>query len=132
MAVHGIIRSNLDFKEQAMKLPLREQAGVVIAAASGRIDHASADAFNTALEPLLKDCVGAGKPLVLDFSGVEYISSVGLRALMMASRQAKGQKGVFAIAGMQPMVQEVFTISRFSLIMPCYMNVDAACKVLGS
>lgn len=115
-----------------MNLPLREQAGVVVAAASGRIDHASADAFNKALEPLLKDCVGGGKPLVLDFSGVEYISSVGLRALMLASRQAKGQQGSFAIAGMQPLVQEVFTISRFNLIMPCYINVDAACKVLGS
>lgn len=115
-----------------MKLPLREQAGVVIAAASGRIDHASADAFNNALAALLKDCATDGKPLLLDFSGVEYISSVGLRALMMASRQAKGQKGILAIAGMQPLVQEVFTISRFSLIMPCYLNVDAACKVLGA
>lgn len=115
-----------------MNLPLREQAGVVIAAASGRIDHASADAFNLALEPLIKTCIAGSKPLVLDFSGVDYISSVGLRVLMMASRQAKGQKGVFAIAGMQPMVHEVFTISRFNLIMPCYLSVDAACQVLGS
>jgi len=115
-----------------MNLPLRESAGVVVATVSGRIDHASADAFNTALVPLLKECVGGGKPLVLDFSAVEYISSVGLRSLMLASRQAKGQGGIFAIAGMQAMVQEVFAISRFSLIMPCYVSVNAACKVLGS
>lgn len=115
-----------------MNLPLHENAGILVAAVSGRIDHANADAFNRALEPLLKDCVVGGKPLLLDFSQVEYISSVGLRSLMMASRQAKGQKGVFAIAGMQPLVQEVFTISRFSLIMPCYISVAAACEVLGS
>lgn len=115
-----------------MILPLHESAGVVIANISGRIDHASAEAFNVALAPLLQNCTGGAKPLVLDFSGVDYISSVGLRSLMLASRQAKAQKGAFAIAGMQPSVQEVFTISRFSLIMPCYTSVAAACKVLGS
>jgi len=130
--VRGIIHPDFAYEEKIMNLPLRENAGVVVAAVSGRIDHASADAFNVALAPLLKDCVGGNKPVVLDFSGVEYISSVGLRSLMLASRQAKSQKGIFAIAGMQPLVQEVFAISRFSLIMPCYVSVDAACKVLGS
>ena len=51
---------------------------------------------------------------------------------MMASRRAKAQKGVFAIAALQPMVQEVFAISRFNLIVPCYVSVETACKVLGS
>jgi anti-sigma B factor antagonist/stage II sporulation protein AA (anti-sigma F factor antagonist) len=131
-AVRGIIHPDIEYEEQVMNLPLRESAGVLIATVSGRIDHASANAFNSALEPLLKNCVGGAKPLILDFSGVEYISSVGLRSLMLASRQAKSQKGAFAIAGMQPSVQEVFTISRFSLIMPCYTSIEAACKVLGS
>ena len=110
-----------------MNLPLRENAGVVVAAVSGRIDHASADAFNVALAPLLKDCVGGNKPVVLDFSGVEYISSVGLRSLMLASLHPS-QTELSCIT----LVQEVFAISRFSLIMPCYVSVDAACKVLGS
>ena len=39
---------------------------------------------------------------------------------------------VFAIAALQPMVQEVFAISRFNLIVPCYVSVDTACKVLGT
>jgi hypothetical protein len=40
--------------------------------------------------------------------------------------------GTFAIAALQPLVQEVFAISRFNLIVPCYLSVDAACKVLGA
>jgi len=115
-----------------MNLPLRAQSGVTIASVSGRIDHASADAFAAALEPLLADCRPGMAPLVLDFAGVDYISSVGLRALMIASRKAKAQQGVLAIAAMQPMVQEVFAIARFNLVMPCYVNIDAACKVLGA
>jgi anti-sigma B factor antagonist/stage II sporulation protein AA (anti-sigma F factor antagonist) len=71
-------------------------------------------------------------PILLDFSGVDYISSAGLRVLMMASRRSKAQKGTFAIAAMQPMVQEVFAISRFNLIVPCYASVESASKVIGS
>jgi anti-sigma B factor antagonist/stage II sporulation protein AA (anti-sigma F factor antagonist) len=51
---------------------------------------------------------------------------------MMASRRSKAQKGTFAIAAMQPMVQEVFAISRFNLIVPCYASVESASKVIGS
>lgn len=101
-----------------MNLPTREQSGVVVASVSGRIDHTSSEAFEKSLQPLMAAC-SAGRPaLLLDFSAVEYISSAGLRVLMAASRQAKGQKGVFAI-------------SRFNLIVPCYASVDSACKVIG-
>lgn len=114
-----------------MNLPTREQSGVVVASVSGRIDHTSSEAFEKSLLPLLAACGVGHPPLLLDFSGVDYISSAGLRVLMAASRQAKGQKGVFAIAALQPLVQEVFAISRFNLIVPCYASVDSACKVIG-
>ena len=115
-----------------MHLPTREQSGVLIVSVSGRIDHIASEEFTKALDPLLANCVPGQPPLLLDFSGVGYISSAGLRVLMIASRRAKGQRGVFAIAALQPLVQEVFAISRFNLIMPCYVSLDAACKVLGA
>ena len=114
-----------------MNLPTREQSGVVVASVSGRIDHTSSEAFEKSLQPLMAACSAGHPALLLDFSAVEYISSAGLRVLMAASRQAKGQKGVFAIAALQPLVQEVFAISRFNLIVPCYASVDSACKVIG-
>ncbi len=114
-----------------MQLPTREQAGVLVVSVSGRIDHAISEEFTRALEPLLNNCCQGNPALLLDFSGVAYISSAGLRVLMMASRQAKAQRGSFAIAALTPLVQEVFTISRFNLIVPCYTTVEAACKVLG-
>ena len=115
-----------------MTLPTREQAGVLIVSVGGRIDHTASEEFTKALDPLLDRCTRGAAPLLLDFSGVEYISSAGLRVLMMASRRAKGQQGVFAIAALQAMVQEVFAITRFNLIVPCYASVESACKVLGS
>ena len=115
-----------------MNLPTREQAGVLIVSVSGRIDHNASEEFTKTLDPLLDRCTQGCPALLLDFSGVDYISSAGLRVLMMASRRAKAQKGIFAIAALQPMVQEVFAISRFNLIVPCYVSVDAACKVIGA
>ena len=43
-----------------------------------------------------------------------------------------GQRLDRALAALTPLVQEVFTISRFNLIVPCYATVDAACEVLGT
>lgn len=114
-----------------MQLTPREQSGVLVVSVSGRIDHASSEEFTRLLEPLLINCRQGQPALLLDFSGVAYISSAGLRVLMMASRQSKAQQGSFAIAALTPLVQEVFTISRFNLIVPCYTSVDTACKVLG-
>ena len=115
-----------------MKLSTREQSGILIASASGRIDHISSEAFGTLLEPLIKDCLPGKPALLLDFSDVDYISSAGLRVLMMTSRRVKAQQGVFAIAALQPLVQEVFAISRFNLIIPCYISIEAAAKVLAA
>ncbi len=112
--------------------PAREQAGVLIVSVNGRIDHTTSEEFAVALDPLLDRCTRGFAPLLLDFSGVDYISSAGLRVLMMASRRSKAQKGSFAIAGLQPMVQEVFAISRFNLIVSCYASVDSACKAIVS
>ncbi|WP_415036141.1 STAS domain-containing protein [Azonexus sp.] len=115
-----------------MKLPVSEQKGARVAQVTGRIDHALTEEFTQALKPLLDSCTAGQSALVLDFSGVVYISSAGLRVLMLAARQAKAQRGHFALAALTPLVQEVFTISRFNLIVPCYATVEAACEVLGT
>jgi len=112
-----------------MNLNSTRQGNYLILAPQGRIDHASATDFSIALEPHLAECKAGGISLVLDFGGVEYISSVGLRALMLAARQVKAQNGQIAIAALTPMVKEVFEISRFNLVYKVYDNVDAAVAV---
>jgi anti-sigma B factor antagonist len=63
-------------------------------------------------------------------SGVDYISSVGLRALMVAAKQVKTQGGRIAVAALTPMVREVFQISRFHLVFSLFDEVDAAAQSL--
>ena len=111
-------------------LPVRIVSGVTVVSPQGRIDHTGAPRLSAALEPILKGCKAGGPPLLLDLSGVDYISSMGLRVLVVASRTASGQGGKFGVAALQPLVQEVFSIARLNLMMPCYVEVVAGCAQL--
>jgi anti-anti-sigma factor len=92
----------------------------------GRLDHAQAKAFEAALAPHLTDCSKGGTPLVLDFSQVVYISSVGLRVLLLAAKQAKAQQGKIVVAALTPIVTEVFQVSHFNLVLQVFPDVAAA------
>lgn len=106
--------------------------GVKVLAPSGRIDHTSADSFQAALEPHLAQCRDDEPPLVIDMSAVDYISSVGLRVLMVAAKQVKAQNGCIVIAALTPMVKEVFEISRFNLVFDLFDSVSAAARTHGT
>lgn len=114
-----------------MELVEYMQEAAKVVKVDGRIDQASANTFQEMLAPWLNNCKKGDVPLVLDFSGVEYISSVGLRVLMLAAKQVKSQQGKFAIATLTPVVAEVFQVSRFNLVVPLHASVDAAVAALS-
>ena len=95
----------------------------LVVAVSGRIDLSNADALRDILSPALAKARAA---LVLDFSGVDYISSAGLRAVMIVFKAGKAEGKAFSIAALQPLVQEIFTISRFNLVFPLFATVRDA------
>src|SRR5262245_63980561 len=92
----------------------------------GRVDNSTTDALKAALDTHLPACRKGGDRLVLDFSKVDYISSVGLRVLMLAAKKAREQEGSIVVAGLQPVVREIFEISRFNLVFQCYGTVREA------
>jgi anti-anti-sigma factor len=92
----------------------------------GRIDHASAAELEAALTPLLDDAARRRGTLVLDFSGVDYISSVGLRVLMLAARQMRTAQARIGVAALQSVVAEIFTISRFDKVLPVRATLEQA------
>ena len=105
--------------------------GVKVVTPAGRIDHASADEFQAALEPHLAECRENGPALVVDMGKVDYISSVGLRVLMVAAKQVKSQNGCIAVAALTPLVKEVFEISRFNLVFDVFDSVATAARTHG-
>jgi anti-anti-sigma factor len=109
-----------------MDLSPRRFADTVVLHPADRIDHATAETFQSALATHLARCADGEDRLVLDLSGVEYIASVGLRALMLAAKHAKARRGTFVVAGMQPVVQEILEISRFTMILLTFASVREA------
>ena len=99
-----------------MELSPRRLADTLVLKPAGRIDHSNADAFQTKLAPVLARCATGQDRLVLDLSDVDYISSAGLRVLMLAAKQAKAQGGTIVISGLRPLVAEIFDISRFTMV----------------
>ena len=105
---------------------------VLVVAVHGRLDHAHAKEFESALAPHLAVCTSAGSPVLLEFSGVPYISSVGLRVLLLAAKQVKAQQGRIAIASLTPIVTEVFQVSHFNLVLKVYPDAAAAAAEWGA
>ena len=113
-----------------MEFLSRQYADVLVAAPSGRIDHAASASLEQRLVPLVADAGARLAGVVLDFGGVDYISSVGLRVLMIASKEMRAQRKPIAVAALQPVVAEIFTISRFDQVLPVFSSVrDALASV---
>jgi anti-anti-sigma factor len=116
-----------------MQVSQQRYADALVLTPVGRIDNSTTDALRTDLNAHLAACRNGGDRLVLDFSGVDYISSVGLRVLMLAAKKAREQDGTIVVAGLQPVVREIFEISRFNLVFQCYETVrEALAKVSPS
>jgi anti-anti-sigma factor len=99
---------------------------VVVLSPVGRIDHATSDEFRRTLETLIGAQTAAGEGVVFDLAGVEYISSAGLRCFMLAAKQAKARGSEMVIAALQPVVREIFEISRFTLVFETFATVRDA------
>jgi len=109
-----------------MPLPHREYAGVRVVSPLGRLDHENCESFQADLVPHLDASSQESGALVLDLSRLEYISSAGLRCLMVAARQAGEHRGRILVAAMQPVVAEIVRISRFNLVLEVYPTTREA------
>src|SRR3982751_6666629 len=106
-----------------MDLKEKSAGDAVVAAAAGKIDLSNSDDFQAALSASLAK---AKASLILDMSGVDYVSSAGLRALMIVHKAAKAANKHFAVAALQPLVAQVFTITKFNQVFSVFDTVAAA------
>lgn len=109
-----------------MEFTERRAGQALVLAPAGRIDMGTAEVFRERLIPLVQSAGKSGEPVLLDFAGVEYISSAGLRVLMLAAKEARASGGKIAVVALQPLVNEIFQISRFDKVLPCHPSVTEA------
>ncbi|MEN6551353.1 MAG: STAS domain-containing protein [Methanobacterium sp.] len=66
--------------------------------------------------------------LLLNFQGVDYISSSGLRVVLSSLKQLKKSGGKMVLSNLHPYVMEVFEISGFKQIFEIYESEEEALK----
>ena len=101
-------------------------ADVVVLALKGRLDQTTAEDVRTELAPPMARCAEGQDHGVLDLTAVDYVSSASLRVFMLAAKQAKAQQGYLALVEVQPLVQEILEISKFTLILKILPSVRDA------
>jgi anti-anti-sigma factor len=109
-----------------MNVSSRRYANAVTLRVEGRLDQDTCGGFTTDLMKAVDGAAADGGAVVLDLSGLEYVSSAGLRCFMLASRQAKANRARIAVAALQPMVSEIFEISHFNLVFQVFPTVREA------
>ena len=109
-----------------MNVSARHYASAVVLHVGGRLDQDTCEGFRGDLAQHVEGSGRDGGAIILDLSGLEYVSSAGLRCFMLASRQAKAQNGRIYVAALQPMVAEIFEISHFNLVFRVFPTVREA------
>ena len=93
-----------------MEIKEKTESSIQVISPKGRIDALSAGS----LEEKLNNVMEAGHlNLVVDFSGVEYISSAGLRVLLSALKKIKKDDGDIRLCSLQAQVLQVFEMAGF-------------------
>ena len=95
-----------------MMIEIKKNAENTIVEIVGRLDTTTAPS----LEKTLNEDMGETKNLILDFKGLEYISSAGLRVLL-ATQKKMQQIGSMKVINVVESVMEVFEITGFADIL---------------
>jgi anti-anti-sigma factor len=93
-----------------MDITATKDENTSILAIKGRLDTLTAPTLQT---PLLQS-VQQNKKTVLDCTALEYISSAGLRVLLMAEKSAKASKTALVIKNISVEIREIFDMTGFS------------------
>jgi len=91
--------------------------------APARLDGVNSGEFGLLLTNLIT--AGASR-LILDLSALDYLSSAGVRSLLMAQKALEARRGKLALLGCQPPVRDVLRLCGLEEIAPRFESIEAA------
>ncbi len=106
-----------------MEIKEESQGKVRIVALRGRLDAISSPLVERQLLTLMDR--GEAR-LVLDLSGLLYISSLGLRIFIAVAKSVKNSNGKLALSGLNEHIYEIFKIARFTNIFSIFPTCEEA------
>lgn len=105
-----------------MEIETSKDADFDIVRPVGRIDTSSAKAFEDGLGAVAE----RSSKMIIAFDKIEYISSAGLRVILVYGKKMKAKSGYMALCCMPPKIAEVFSMSGFNKILNIFNTIEEA------
>ena len=110
-----------------MDIRIRESGEIRLVDLSGRMDTGTSHEAETEINKLLE--AGHGK-IIINLSGTDYVSSSGLRVLLVSAKKIAAMKGKLKICQPNEVVKEILEISGFSTILDVRATEEEALSEL--
>ena len=113
-----------------MKIEVAEFDGpALVLKAEGRINVLTADGFH---DEILKIIARSRLDVIIDASGITYLSTAGIRAFLVLSRRLTIANRSLHICNMKPYIFDVFQMIGFDKLIPTYPDIDSALEAIRS
>ena len=106
-----------------MQITEDKRGSVKLVALCGKLDANTSPGVEKRLLALVDE--GESR-IAFDFSQLTYITSIGLRVLMVVAKQVQKSGGKLAVAAVSDQVYEIFTIAGFHSVFSIYPTIDEA------
>jgi len=110
-----------------MEIAVERRGHVDLLALVGKLDAGTAGNLE---QKLLAAIEAGGRYMLLNCSGLSYVSSAGLRVLLMVAKKLKPTQGQIVLSALQPHIREVFDIAGFSSIFVIHETDEAALRTM--
>ena len=102
--------------------------GITIVRPEGRLDTTSSVEFEKQLGKIANDA----KRIALDLEELDFLSSYGIRVILITARSLKRQKGGFALFAPKPQVLDVCKMAGLDRVLQIYDGREVALTALGA
>jgi anti-anti-sigma factor len=96
-----------------MNITKKQEGNKLVIGLEGRLDTTTAPELQGELIPEFDK----SKHVLLDFKDLVYVSSAGLRVILMGEKTAKAKGGSMSLSNVSPEIQEIFEMTGFSNVL---------------
>ena len=97
--------------------------GILKLTLNGRFDTFSAGPVQQALDAHFQE---HPKAIIMDMANVDFISSAGIRVLLITAKEVEGRQGILALVGLKPYCRELITNTHITGMLSQFDTMDQA------
>ncbi len=124
----NIVYSIEIISECYMDININEHPDALVVSVAGRIDASNSPEIE---KEIATHTAAARTVVVLDLQGMEYMSSAGLRVVLISAKNLKAKGQDLFISGLNGSVKDVFELSGFYSIFRIFQTVEEALSAIG-